>query len=110
MGTGSCRRMDGEGLQTKTRSMYPAQHRPQRQGWVHSEWKQSESNQRARYYRITAAGKATAERFEPVEANRGDNEWHLQSRSNGMRLNVPEPVGANSELAFKVFSEAQGRV
>jgi DNA-binding PadR family transcriptional regulator len=24
---------------------------------VHSEWKQSESNQRARYYRITPAGK-----------------------------------------------------
>jgi DNA-binding PadR family transcriptional regulator len=29
----------------------------ERQGWVRSEWKQSESNQRARYYRITAAGK-----------------------------------------------------
>jgi PadR family transcriptional regulator, regulatory protein PadR len=29
----------------------------ERQSWVQSEWKQSESKQRARYYRITAKGK-----------------------------------------------------
>ena len=37
--------------------LYPALHRLERQSWVQSEWKQSESNQRARYYRITAKGK-----------------------------------------------------
>jgi PadR family transcriptional regulator PadR len=47
----------GEALQVETGSLYPALHRLQRQGWVESEWKQTESNQRARYYRITAAGK-----------------------------------------------------
>ena len=31
--------------------------RLERQGWVRSEWKQSESKQRARYYRIMANGK-----------------------------------------------------
>jgi DNA-binding PadR family transcriptional regulator len=41
----------------ETGSLYPALHRLERQGWVRSEWKQSESNQRARYYRITATGK-----------------------------------------------------
>ena len=44
-------------LQVETGSLYPALHRLERQGWVRSEWKQTESRQRARYYRITASGK-----------------------------------------------------
>ena len=47
----------GDVLQVETGSLYPALHRLERQGWVQSEWKQSESKQRARYYRITAKGK-----------------------------------------------------
>jgi PadR family transcriptional regulator, regulatory protein PadR len=47
----------GEVLQVETGSLYPALHRLERQGWVRSEWKQTESNQRAKYYRITASGK-----------------------------------------------------
>jgi len=47
----------GEVLQVETGSLYPALHRLERQGWVRAEWKQTDSNQRAKYYRITAAGK-----------------------------------------------------
>ena len=47
----------GEVLQVETGSLYPALHRLERQGWVRSEWKQTESHQRAKYYHITAAGK-----------------------------------------------------
>jgi PadR family transcriptional regulator, regulatory protein PadR len=47
----------GEVLQVETGSLYPALHRLERQGWVSAEWKRSESNQRAKYYRITALGK-----------------------------------------------------
>jgi transcriptional regulator len=47
----------GEVLQVETGSLYPALHRLERQGWVRSEWKQTESKQRAKYYRITALGK-----------------------------------------------------
>jgi transcriptional regulator len=47
----------GEVLQVETGSLYPALHRLERQHWVRSEWKLTESNQRAKYYRITAAGK-----------------------------------------------------
>ena len=38
-------------------SLYPALHRLERQGWVDAEWKLSGNNQRAKYYRITAAGR-----------------------------------------------------
>jgi transcriptional regulator len=44
-------------LQVETGSLYPALHRLERQGWLSSEWKQSESNQRAKFYRLTPAGK-----------------------------------------------------
>jgi PadR family transcriptional regulator len=47
----------GEVLQVETGSLYPALHRLERQGWVRSEWKQTESKQKARYYRITPQGK-----------------------------------------------------
>jgi PadR family transcriptional regulator PadR len=51
------RTQSGEVLQVETGSLYPALHRLERQGWVSSEWRQTESNQRARFYQITAAGK-----------------------------------------------------
>jgi DNA-binding PadR family transcriptional regulator len=38
-------------------SLYPALQRMLLKGWVSAEWKQSENNRRARYYRITAAGR-----------------------------------------------------
>lgn len=44
-------------LQVETGSLYPALHRLQKRGWLASEWRQSESNQRARFYRLTPAGK-----------------------------------------------------
>lgn len=51
------RTRSGDVLQVETGSLYPALHRLERQGWVTSEWKQTESNQRAKYYRVTASGK-----------------------------------------------------
>ena len=47
----------GEVLQVETGSLYPALHRLERQGWVTSQWKQTESNQRAKFYRLTPTGK-----------------------------------------------------
>jgi transcriptional regulator len=44
-------------LQVETGSLYPALHRLEKQGWVTSQWKQTESNQRAKFYRLTPAGK-----------------------------------------------------
>jgi transcriptional regulator len=53
----SIRGRSGEVLQVETGSLYPALYRLETQGWVSSEWKQTESNQRAKYYRLTAAGR-----------------------------------------------------
>jgi len=47
----------GDVLQVETGSLYPALHRLEKQGWIKSEWRNSEHNQRAKYYQLTAAGK-----------------------------------------------------
>jgi DNA-binding PadR family transcriptional regulator len=38
-------------------SLYPALHRLERQGWIVAEWKVTDNKQRARYYRLTRAGR-----------------------------------------------------
>ena len=45
-------------LKVETGSLYPALHRLVKRGWLSAEWGVSEAHQRARYYRLTAAGKA----------------------------------------------------
>jgi len=47
----------GELLTIEAGSLYPALHRLERQGLLASEWKISENNQRAKYYRLTSAGR-----------------------------------------------------
>lgn len=44
-------------LQIEHGSLYPALHRLERQGWIAAQWKLSENKQRAKYYRLTPAGK-----------------------------------------------------
>lgn len=51
------RSRSGEVLSVETGSLYPALHRLERQKWVKSEWKLTESKQRAKFYQLTAAGK-----------------------------------------------------
>jgi transcriptional regulator len=38
-------------------SLYPALYRLEHQGWIASEWGESENNRKAKFYRLTAAGK-----------------------------------------------------
>ena len=53
----SIRLKSSEVLQVETGSLYPALHRLERKRWVKSEWKLTESRQRAKFYEITSLGK-----------------------------------------------------
>ena len=44
-------------LQVNQGSLYPALQRLERQGWITADWGVSESKRRARFYRLTAAGR-----------------------------------------------------
>ena len=49
-------------LKVETGSLYPALHRLEKRGWLKSEWGLSEANHKAKYYELTAAGKAQLSR------------------------------------------------
>jgi len=51
------RQVSSDVLKVEEGSLYPALQRLQLQGLVASEWGQSANNRRARYYRLTAAGR-----------------------------------------------------
>lgn len=53
-------------LQVNQGSLYPALQRLEHQGWITADWGVSENNRRARFYRLTAAGRRR------LEAERAD--------------------------------------
>jgi len=44
-------------LEVEQGSLYPALHRLEDRGWVSSYWGASENNRKAKYYKLTVAGK-----------------------------------------------------
>jgi PadR family transcriptional regulator, regulatory protein PadR len=48
-------------FQVKPGSLFPALHRMEEQGWLASSWGESENNRRAKYYRLTKAGRRQLE-------------------------------------------------
>src|SRR6201981_2741575 len=44
-------------LEIQQGSLYPALYRLEHQGWIVSEWGESENRRKAKYYRLTTAGK-----------------------------------------------------
>jgi transcriptional regulator len=51
------RHMSNEQLRVGQSALYPALHKLEQQGWIDAEWAVSENNRRAKYYRLTAAGR-----------------------------------------------------
>jgi len=49
--------ISGEQLQIQQGSLYPALYRLEHQGWIASEWGESDNNRKAKFYHLTAAGK-----------------------------------------------------
>ena len=50
-----------ERLKIEQGSLYPALYRLEHQGWIASEWGESENKRKAKFYRLTAAGKRRLE-------------------------------------------------
>ena len=49
--------ISGNRLEVPQGSLYPALYRLEHEGWIAGDWGQSENNRRARFYRLTAAGR-----------------------------------------------------
>jgi PadR family transcriptional regulator PadR len=49
--------ISGNRLEIPQGSLYPALYRLEHEGWIASEWGQSENNRKAKYYRLTTEGR-----------------------------------------------------
>ena len=79
-------RTSEELLQVETGSLYPALHRLEAKGWIAASWDLSDKGKRARYYRLTAAGRR--------QLAAEQSKWHALSRAIGLILN---PTGQEGE-------------
>ena len=59
-------------------TLYPALHRLERRGWITSEWGVSDNNRRAKFYRLTTAGRARFRAQAPV--------WHRHAEAIAVAL------------------------
>jgi transcriptional regulator len=51
------RQMSADVLRVDQGSLYPALYRLEEQGWITSEWGVSDNNRKAKFYRLTSAGR-----------------------------------------------------
>ena len=78
-------RTSEELLQVETGSLYPALHRLEAKGWIEASWELSDKGKRARFYRITAAGRKN------LAAEQ--SKWEALSRAIGLVLKPAEQEG-----------------
>jgi transcriptional regulator len=78
-------RVTDDELRVEEGSLYPALHRLERRGWVDSEWGLSENNRKAKFYRLTTAGRRQLR----AEATA----WERFARAVG-KVMTAAPVGA----------------
>ena len=57
-------RASEELLSVEEGSLYPALHRMEMSGWIRSEWKVTDTNRKAKYYRLTPAGQKELQKAE----------------------------------------------
>jgi PadR family transcriptional regulator PadR len=50
--------ISNEVLQVQQGSLYPALHRLEQQGWIRAKWAEADSGRQARFYSLTASGRA----------------------------------------------------
>ena len=74
------RQISRDVLQVNQGALYPALHRLEQQGWISSEWGESENNRRAKYYSLTKAGKKYLQQEQAS--------WDRLSKAIGLVLNA----------------------
>ena len=72
--------VSGDVLRVQQGSLYPALHRLEHQGWIKSEWSESENHRRAKLYSLTAAGRKRLK-------SELDN-WHRLSNAIGLVIEM----------------------
>ena len=77
-----------DALSVEEGTLYPALHRLERKGWVESEWGISDRGRRAKFYRLTAAGRAQFRAEAPA--------WHRCADAIAAALRATSPDGSGA--------------
>ena len=72
-----------DALSVEEGTLYPALHRLERKGWVESDWGISDKQRRAKFYRLTAAGRAQFRAEAPT--------WHRHAEAIAAALRATSP-------------------
>jgi transcriptional regulator len=75
-------RTSEETLTIETGSLYPALHRLEARGWLEASWDTSEKGKRAKYYRLTRAGRK--------QLAAEQSKWERFARAIGLVLSPPD--------------------
>lgn len=78
-----------DALRIEEGTLYPALHRMERRGWLASEWGTSDANRRAKYYRLTPAGR--------TELRAQESAWRRLSDAVGRVLGASASARALAE-------------
>jgi PadR family transcriptional regulator PadR len=77
--------ISGEQLEIQQGSLYPALYRLEHRGLISSEWGESENNRKAKFYKLTAAGRR--------QLHSDTEKWnHMSSLIAGMLRTTPEEI------------------
>jgi PadR family transcriptional regulator PadR len=76
-------------LEVEQGSLYPALHRLQDRGWVSSHWGVSENNRKAKFYRLTAAGRR--------QLIQETNRWRQMARAIGLVMGEKKLVNEGEQ-------------
>ena len=73
-------------LQVEEGSLYPSLYRMENKGWVKSDWRITENNRRAKYYRLTAAGRRQ------LADQTANWETFVKAMAKVLRSSAPQPA------------------
>jgi PadR family transcriptional regulator, regulatory protein PadR len=75
-----------EALQISQGALYPALHRLEQQGWIRSEWRDSESGREAKFYTLSRAGR--------IQLQKELEQWERLSSAVGLVLRMTADEGS----------------
>ena len=76
--------LSNEALLVEEGSLYPSLYRMENKGWLRSEWRITENKRRAKYYRLTAAGRR--------QLSESTDTWEIFVKAMTKILTAPQPA------------------
>ena len=91
--------ISNDALQVSHGSLYPALHKLEQEGWITAEWRPSENNRRAKFYKVTPAGRAQFRSQAPT--------WHRYAEAIAAGFGKPDEHEELAEILGEILDEEE---